>query len=89
MKHTRRIQALEDRAAQRQARRDEAEDATVRLIARLDAIGQRLRAHGVVPSAVGTGIEMDAMDADELAERFALVRAEIQRSREPYDAWRF
>jgi hypothetical protein len=77
MKQTRRLQALEERAAQRNAWRQATEGVTERLHARLDAIGQRLR-------VAGAAIEFDP---DDFACRMAVVKADIQWSRAQYDAW--
>lgn len=67
----RRLTELERRAVRHRAYRD---DPAERLDGRLDAIGRRLQASDIV-------IEIDA---DELAQRMALVRADIERSREQY-----
>jgi hypothetical protein len=72
----RRLRALEAQAAQRRAQRDHAAGAKERILARLNAIGQRLRGSGVV-------IEMGA---DEAAQQMAMIKAKLQSFREGYRA---
>jgi hypothetical protein len=67
---SKRLAALEARAAQRRALLGNADDAKERILARLDVIGQRLRAAGVVVE----------IPADELAEQVATVKARIQKT---------
>jgi hypothetical protein len=74
----RRLRSLEAEAAQRRAQRDHAAGAKERILARLNAIGQRLRGSGVVTE----------LDANEAAQRVALVKAKLQSLKEGYRAQR-